>query len=203
MVFYHKTPRIIFSHDLISMSHLLHWNITWNGPLAFRVLQAIFRNSILNGKAIEDQYVSSRHKRRPPQIPQSLTLAPIMKKKVGLNSWIWGCEGWVLPLNFCSRKSRWSFKKDTRKNRDCIEVFVIVLYGNEMFVNLDLHQFTAFMDSWCFLILHSDARTTVLRDERPFHCGSMVPTWRSSATPSCQQQVFRGICLGVPQGCCP
>ena len=65
----------------------------------FFLCQATFRNSILNAKTIEDQYVNSRHKRRAPQIPQNLTLAPIMKKKArqgqpedivnfwGQNSW--------------------------------------------------------------------------------------------------------------------
>lgn len=43
--------------------------------------QATFRNSILNAKTIEDQYVNSRHKRRAPAVPQNLTLAPLMKKK--------------------------------------------------------------------------------------------------------------------------
>jgi hypothetical protein len=56
--------------------------------------QAIFRNTILNAKSIEDQYVNSRHKRRPPQIPQNLTLAPIMKKKVSgvMLDFCWGFQ---------------------------------------------------------------------------------------------------------------
>ena len=191
----HIFPWPYFYVSFVALEHHLEW--TFGIP---RVLQAIFRNSILNGKAIEDQYVSSRHKRRPPQIPQSLTLAPIMKKKVGLNSWIWGCEEWVLPWISVLEKVVGALTK-TRKIGIVWSFRNCALWQWNV-CHLDLHQFTAFMDSWCCLPLHSDARTTVLRDERPFHCGSMVPTWRSSATPSCQQQVFRGICLGVPQGCC-
>ena len=50
-------------------------------PGGTKLRKAVFRNSILPPKAIEDQYVTSRHKKRPNKIPQSLTLAPIMKKK--------------------------------------------------------------------------------------------------------------------------
>ncbi|CAJ1416719.1 unnamed protein product, partial [Effrenium voratum] len=50
-------------------------------PGGAKLRKAIFRNSVLNAKTIEDQYVNSRHKKRPPQIPQHLSLAPIMKKK--------------------------------------------------------------------------------------------------------------------------
>ncbi|CAK9043903.1 Mycosubtilin synthase subunit A [Durusdinium trenchii] len=58
-------------------------------PGGTKLRKAIFRNSILTPKAIEDQYVSSRHKKRPVQIPQSLTLAPIMKKKA-IPLWVHG-----------------------------------------------------------------------------------------------------------------
>lgn len=58
-------------------------------PGGTKLRKAVFRNSILPPKAIEDQYVNSRHKKRPNQIPQSLTLAPIMKKKA-VPLWIHG-----------------------------------------------------------------------------------------------------------------
>ena len=111
----HIFPWPYFYVSFVALEHHLEW--TFGIP---RVLQAIFRNSILNGKAIEDQYVSSRHKRRPPQIPQSLTLAPIMKKKVGLNSWIWGCEEWDLPWISVLEKVVGALKRH-KKNRDCMK----------------------------------------------------------------------------------